>query len=160
LYICCYFLDESSFTFLLFRLPISHYYLSLSLVLSVLLIFSLILFSIKMVWFYFRTSHSSHITNTPAVSSIYKYMISLVTYIFVRWSPGGLFNILILVPCSCHSKIFSHCKIYHSFSIIICYVVMDVPSMCYTLLQLYLWSPLIQFPCRSWELHHTASPTN
>ena len=52
-----------------------------------------------MVWLYIRISHTSHITNIRAVSSIYQHVIYLVTYCVVRWSPGDLVNVLVLIPC-------------------------------------------------------------
>ena len=35
-----------------------------------------------MVWFYFSTSHTSHITNIQAVSSVYQYLIYLVIHFY------------------------------------------------------------------------------
>jgi hypothetical protein len=122
-------LMNSSFPTFLFSLPISHFFISFFLVFSLFFIFNPISALTKQ-QFCFSTYHTSHITKIHAVSSINQYVIHLVTY-FVRWSPGNLVNGHMLILCSCHSYISSQCRIYHSFSIVICFIMNAVPSTCW-----------------------------
>jgi len=50
----------------------------------------------------FCASHTSHTTNIRAVSSLNQNVIYLVTYCVVRWSPGDLVNVFMLIPCFRH----------------------------------------------------------
>jgi len=89
LYIRCYFLDQLFFYPFLFSLPISHFFISLFLVFTLLLIFNLILTLTKNGLIQFQQlSNFSHHKHQFSVfySPICDY---LVTH-FVRWWPGDL----------------------------------------------------------------------
>ena len=125
-------LINSSFTSVLFSLPIPHFFISLFLVFSPLLVFNLILALTKkndLILFrpllYF--SHLKHLC-----SVFYQPFFDLSGYIL------GC-QVISSWPCECpyvdtmflSQLISSQCKIYHSFSIIICFVVKAVPSTCW-----------------------------
>ena len=148
---------NSSFTSFLFSLPISHICISLFSVFSLLLIFNLIWPCLKVIWFYFSTSHTSDITKIHALSSICLYMIHQVTYFVVRWLAGYLVNALMLIPSLpvqnlpfvCHYNLFQceGCAIH----------MLDIHR---SLFQLQCWNLLVLFSCYNWELFHIPSPKN
>jgi hypothetical protein len=88
-------LISSSFMFfyLVYQYPISLYFFSL------LLFLNPIWPSLKMVWFSFSAPHTSHI-NIRSLSPFNQYVMYLVTHFVVRWSPGDLVNVLMLIPYS------------------------------------------------------------
>ena len=108
-----------------------------------------------MIWFYFRTSHTSDITKIHALSSICLYMIHQVTYFVVRWLAGYLVNALMLIPSLPVQNLPFVCH-YHLFHCEGCTLhMLDISR---SLFQLHCWNPLVLFSCYNWELLGILSP--
>jgi len=127
LYNCCYLLDEFFFYFLI-SLPISHFFISLFLVFSLLLIFNQIFVLTKNGLIPFQYLSYFHITNIHAVFSFSQRDLS--GYIFCsqgtsRWQ----------CACPCvdnHVPKSLPSAEFNMFSIIICFVVKALSSTCRT----------------------------
>ena len=128
---------NSPFTYFLFHLPLSHFFISLFLITSLFLIFNVILALTKkwsdsvsalLIFLILRTFMQCLLS-----TNIWFTDYTLSCQVIVRWPC----EYPCLVPCYHHSWIPSQWKIYHPFSIIICIVVKAVPSKCWIYMGLF-----------------------